>query len=137
MEPGRKKKKAKRDVPEEVPDDGLDNVPTNKDVDELVADVAEANGSRELVDETNGADNDARGSQTLGTHGGLESLAGDDALQGGIGEGEDDVEEEVGGQGTLRVRGDDVVSLTGQSGGEARVDGKAARARCAKTRVSV
>ncbi len=127
-----------RDVPEEVPDDGLDNVPADKDVDEFVANVAQTDGSSELVDETNGADNDARGGQALGAHGGLERLAGDDALQGGVGEGEDDVEEEVGGQGTLRVRGDDIVSLVGQSGREARVDGKAQCARCArKMRVSV
>lgn len=97
-----------KNIPKEVPSDGLDEIPANKDKDVLVADVVESDGASELVDEAHGVDNEAGKGKTLATDGGLESLGGDDTLEGSVSEGEDDVEEEVSGQGTLGVVAVDV-----------------------------
>jgi len=82
-------------IPEEIPHNGLDDIPADKDVDVLVADVAEGDRASKLVDETDAVDNDTRGGQTLGAHSGLEGLGRDDTLEGRVGEGIEDVEEEI------------------------------------------
>ena len=123
-------------VPEEVPDDGLENIPANEDVNELVTDVAQTDGSGELVDEANGADDDAGCGQTLGTHGRLEGFGRNDTLQGRVGEGVDNIEEKVRSQRALFVRDLQVRGLVGECGGETRVDSQADRASYSGTRVS-
>lgn len=95
-------------IPEKVPSDGLDKIPANEHKDVLVANVLESDGASKLVDEAHGVDDEAGKSETLATDGGLESLGGNDTLEGGVGEGEDDVEEEVSGQGALGVVAVDV-----------------------------
>lgn len=97
-----------KNIPKEVPSDGLDKIPADKDKDVLVANVVESDGASELVDEAHSVNNEAGKGKTLAADGGLESLGGDDTLEGSVGEGEDDVEEEVSGQGTLGVVAVDV-----------------------------
>lgn len=119
-------KGGKRNPPKHIPHNSLHYVPTDKNVNVLVADVAERNGPAELVDEADGVDDDAGGGQALGARGGLEGLRGDDGLQRGVGEGEDDVEEEVGGERALGVGALDAaaVLLCVEGGGEAGVAGE-------------
>lgn len=92
-----------RHSPEEIPDDRLDNVPSNEHIDVLVSEVVlvESNWPSELIDETHGVDNDTRSSETLGAHGRFEGLGRDDTLKRRVGEGEDDVEQEVSGKRSL------------------------------------
>lgn len=46
-------------VPEEVPENGLDNVPANKDPEVVGRNVMKTNGGSKLADETNAADHEA------------------------------------------------------------------------------
>lgn len=103
-----------QDLPEEVPHERFEAIPTDKDVDVLVAQVLQPDRSRKLVDESNSVDDDSRRSETLGPHGSLQSFRRDDPLQGGVGEGKDNVEEEVCGKCALSDRGDDVGALFGK-----------------------
>lgn len=122
------------DIPAEIPDDGLNDIPADKHEDVLVANVAKGDGTSELVDEAHAVDNETRKSKALGTGGGLECLGGDGTLQRGIGERVDDVEEEVRGERTLAVGqepGEDVavaVLVPVDNSRETRVGGQAERA---------
>lgn len=117
------------DLPEEVPEDCLDDIPPHEDEDVLVLDGAQSNGTGELVDEAKQANDNTRGGKTLGTPVGVECLGWDYALQRGIGEGVDGVEEEVEGESGLAVH--DIVGVElvvdgvlRDAGGGAAVDGK-------------
>lgn len=93
-----------RDIPEEVPENDLDDIPTDEDPEVIGGDVLETDGGGKLGDETDGADNEARQGKTLGTSGGLQGFGGNDTLQRSVGEGEDNVEEVVECQGGLTLR---------------------------------
>lgn len=82
-------------LPEEVPEDGLDNVPADKDPEVVGRNVRETNGRSKLADETNAADHEAGQSQALGTSGCLQSFGRNDTLEGSVGEREDHVEKVV------------------------------------------
>lgn len=126
----------------EVPGEGLNEIPADKDKDVLVLDVSESDGRAELVDEGDGVDDETRRGETLGAHRGLESLGGDDTLEGSVGEGEDDVEKEVRGKSTTAVvevderrvaltldgGGDDDLGVV-KRGSETRVGGEGKRAQ--------
>lgn len=92
-----------QDLPEEVPEDGLDDVPADEDENVSVANVAQRNGTAELVDEPEDSDDDARCGETLGAAVGIESLGRDDTLERRVGEGVNDVEQEVEGEGGLSI----------------------------------
>lgn len=85
---------------EEVPEDGLDDVPADEDEDVVVLDVLEGDGTSVQVDEGDGADNNGVHGHTLGTSGGLQALDGVESLERSVGEGVDDVEEVEEGDGT-------------------------------------
>ena len=123
-------------VPEQPPRRGLDDIPADKDVDILVPDVMQSDGARELIDEAHGVDDEGAQRETLGTRRGFERLGRYHGLQRRVGETEDDIEEKVRRQRTLRVRRDDVVALCLESRREARVDGQTGRTSC-EARLSV
>lgn len=102
---------------EKVPDDGLDEIPADKDVDDILGNVLEADGQGELVDEADRTDNDARCSETLGSHSSLQSLGGNNTLEGSVGEGVDDLEHEIGRKGSLANPNVDGLPLTSEDGG--------------------
>ena len=81
--------------PEKVPEDGLDAVPAHEDPDVVQFDVLIGNRSAEGVDEAEGAGQEAIEGQALSTPGVVKGFNRDDTLQWGVGEGVDDIEEEV------------------------------------------
>jgi hypothetical protein len=91
-------------IPEQIPEHNLKQIPANEDPEVVGGNVAETDGRGKLADETDGADHEARKGQTLGTSGGLQSFSRDDTLQGSVGEREHDVEEVVESQGSLTLR---------------------------------
>lgn len=88
-------------------------------------DVLETDRTGVLADETDAADHETGQGETLGTSSGFEGLGGNDTLQGSVGEGEDDVEEVVEGDGGLAVGFVDVagLGLLDQGLGDTGVDG--------------
>lgn len=114
---------------EEVPEDGLDDVPADEDEDVVVLDVLEGDGTGVQVDEGDGTDNDSVHGHTLGTGGGLQALDGVESLERGVGEGVDDVEEVEEGDGT--TTNIEVLLVSRQvspSGGQATVTSQHERA---------
>lgn len=82
-------------LPEEVPENGFDNVPTDEDPEIVGRDICHTDGGRKLTDKTDAANHEARERETLGTGRSLQGFCWDDTLEGGVGEREDDVEEVV------------------------------------------
>ncbi|CAG8643614.1 2892_t:CDS:2 [Acaulospora colombiana] len=110
----------------EVPEDGLDNVPSDEDEDVSVGNVLEGDGAGVQVDEGDQRDEDTVHGHTLGASLGGQALDGVEGLQRGIGEGVDDVEEEVGSQSTLSDLevGDTNLGVVSPLGRETTVDGQ-------------
>jgi hypothetical protein len=110
----------------EVPEDGLDDVPSDEDEDVSVGNVLESDGGGIQVDEGHQADEDTIHGHTLGASLGGQALDRVEGLQRGIGERVDDVEEEVGSQGTLSDLevGDTLVGVAVPLGRETTVDGQ-------------
>lgn len=115
-------------VPEQVPQNTLNDIPADKDIDVSVANVAISNGSAEGVDETHATNDETGSSKTLGTNVGIKSLSRNDTLKRSVGETVDDLEEEVSRQSTLCERLLCDFSIFGllsiDDGSEARVAGK-------------
>jgi hypothetical protein len=88
---------------EEVPEDRLEDVPADEDPEVVGRDVCKSNRSSELTDETDAANHEAGQSQTFGTSGRFQRLGGDDTLEGGVGEREDNVEQVVESKGSLAL----------------------------------
>lgn len=109
-------------IPEEVPENDLEDIPTDEDPEVVGGDVAQTDGGGELGDETDGADKEARQGKTLGTSGSLQGFGGNDTLQRSVGEGEDNVEEVVECQGGLTLGLANGASL-GDGEGNTGVDG--------------
>lgn len=88
-------------------------------------DILQTDRAGVLADETDAADHETGQGETLGTGGGFEGFSRNDTLQGGIGEGEDEVEEVVEGDGGLAVGLVDVAGggLLDQGLGDTGVDG--------------
>jgi len=85
----------------EVPNNGFDNIPSDKDKDVFVSNVVEGDGSAVQVDEGEDADNNTVHTHTLGTSLGSQAFYGVEGLERSVGEGIDDVEEEVGSECSL------------------------------------
>lgn len=66
--------------PKEVPDDGLNHIPTDKHIDILVTDVLKANGTSELIDKPDDVDDNSRCRQALGAHSRLQCFSWNDTL---------------------------------------------------------
>lgn len=110
----------------QVPEDGLADIPSDEDEDIVVLDVLESDGAGVQVDEGEQADDDTIHTHTLGTGFRSQALDGVKSLERSVGEGVDDVEEEVGGESTLTnfEVGDTYAGVLGPFGTETTVDGQ-------------
>jgi hypothetical protein len=107
---------------EEVPQERLNTIPTNKDEDVVVLDVSEGNWASERVDERDDIDNRLVSSHSFGTGVGLQTFDWVQCLQRRVCERVDKVEEEVSSKSALSEA--DVAQVTGQFDLESSVDGQ-------------
>jgi hypothetical protein len=84
-----------KNVPEQIPEDTLDNIPADKNVDILVADTFVCNGGAEGINETHSANDGPRSRKTLRTPVCVECFGRDDSLKRSVCEPVDYLEEKV------------------------------------------
>jgi hypothetical protein len=122
---------------QKVPQTSFDDVPRGEEPDVVVSNVLQGDGSAELVEETHRTADDRSETKSLGSHGRLEGLDGDDCLQRRVGEHEGEAEEEVGGKSGLSERSADVVTSFVDLALESGIDAEPSSADYTRQRLSL